>query len=94
VFINTLSAITKKNYTTMVQEFTYSDVLNMAFMLPLEEQKIVIRAMQSRIEDTQVEASVVPYTWDEVKARFETAKQQFATGQYKTHKQVMAHRSM
>ena len=38
----------------MTQTQTYSDVLNMAFMLPLREQKQLIKDMQANVKHPRI----------------------------------------
>ena len=41
-----------------------------------------------------VENQPAPFTWNQANERLTTAKAQFASGDYKSHEQVMQHRSM
>lgn len=67
----------------MVQTQTYSDVLNMAFMLPLREQKQLIKDMQANVKHPQITVlnKQRPYTWDELRAGVREAEGQIARGE-------------
>ena len=66
-----------------MQTQSYSDVLNMAFMLPLQEQKQLIREMQANVKHPRIivlnEQS--SYTWDELRAGVREAEGQIARGE-------------
>jgi hypothetical protein len=66
----------------MMQTQTYSDVLNMAFMLPLREQKRLIKDMQANVKHPRIAiADERPYTWDELRKGVHEAEEQIARGQ-------------
>ena len=66
----------------MLQAQSYSEVLDLAFMLPLVEQKRLIRDMQSHVNLIPVEADAElhRYTWDELRAEVHEAEEQIARG--------------
>ena len=66
----------------MVQAQSYSNVLDLAFMLPLVDQKRLIRDMQSHINLIPVEEEGLPrYTWEELRAEVREAEEQIARGE-------------
>ena len=66
----------------MVQTQSYSDVLDLAFMLPLVDQKRLIRDMQSHVNRIPVdEEGLHRYTWDELRAEVHEAEEQIARGE-------------
>ena len=71
----------------MLQAQSYSNVLDMAFMLPLVEQKRLIRDVQAHVSLIQVpveEEDTHPYTWDELRARIRESEEQIARGEVYT----------
>ena len=67
----------------MVQAQSYSEVLDLAFMLPLVDQKRLIRDIQSHVNLMPVETSdeLHRYTWDELRAEVREAEEQIARGE-------------
>jgi hypothetical protein len=67
----------------MMQTQTYSDVLNMAFMLPLREQKQLIKDMQANVKHPRIIAlnDQSHCTWDELRAGVREAEGQIARGE-------------
>ena len=66
----------------MVQAQSYSNVLDLAFMLPLVDQKRLIRDMQSHINLIPVEEEGLHrYTWEELRAEVHEAEEQIARGE-------------
>ena len=61
----------------MVQTQAYSNVLNMAFMLPIKEQRQLIRDVQIHLN-----ANIQHRSWDELRAGVREAEEQIASGQY------------
>lgn len=64
----------------MVQTQPYSNVLNLAFMLPIQEQKQLIRDVQSRLNRLQ-EPELHRYSWEELRAEVREAEEQIARGE-------------
>ena len=67
----------------MTQTQTYSDVLNMAFMLPLREQKQLIKDMQANVKHPRIIVlnDQSHCTWDELRAGVREAEGQIARGE-------------
>ena len=66
----------------MLQALSYSNVLDLAFMLPLVDQKRLIRDMQSHVNLIPVEEEGLRrYTWDELRAKVHEAEEQIARGE-------------
>ena len=67
----------------MVQAQSYSNVLDLAFMLPLVDQKRLIRDMQSHINLTPAEGEndLHRFTWEELRAEVREAEEQIARGE-------------
>ena len=67
----------------MTQTQTYSDVLNMAFMLPLREQKQLIKDMQANVKHPRILVlnDQSQCTWDELCAGVREAEGQIARGE-------------
>ena len=66
--------------TTSVQ--SYSNVLNMAFMLPVREQRQLIKDILVHVGIVSSnEAELHPFTWEELQARVREAEQQIARGE-------------
>ena len=68
--------------TIMQQSQTYSQVLNMACMLPLAEQKRLLNDVQTFIRHIPLDDnSLQPYTWDELKTRIHESEEQISRGE-------------
>ena len=67
----------------MAQAQSYSNVLDLAFMLPLVDQKRLIRDMQSHLKLVSIEADddCHRYTWEELRAEVREAEEQIARGE-------------
>ena len=63
----------------MVQAQTYTNVLNMAFMLPIKEQKQLIRDVQTNL-NRGLDPESHRYTWEELRAGVQEAEDQIAQG--------------
>ena len=63
----------------MAQAQPYSNVLNMAFMLPVQEQRQLIRDVQDYLNHHK-EADLHPYSWEELRANIREAEEQIASG--------------
>ena len=64
-----------------VRETSYSNVLNMAFMLPVLEQQRLIKDVQAHMNRIPVEENLRPYTWEELRARVRESEEQIARGE-------------
>ena len=67
----------------MLQTQTYSQVLNMACLLSLAEQKRLVSDMQTYIKHYS-EDDLRPYTWEEMRAGIREAEDQLAQGKVYT----------
>ena len=67
----------------MLQTQTYSQVLNMACMLSLAEQKRLVSDVQTRINHYSID-DIRPYTWEELRAGIREAEDQLAQGKVYT----------
>ena len=67
----------------MVQTQSYSNILDMAFMLPLVDQERLIRDMQAHIRLSSDEGNEESprYTWDELRAQVREAEEQIVRGE-------------
>lgn len=66
----------------MLQTQTYSQVLNMACLLSLAEQKRLVNDVQTFIRHIPVnDKSLQPYTWEELRARIRKSEDQIARGE-------------
>jgi len=67
----------------MAQAQSYSNVLDLAFMLPLVDQKRLIHDMQSHLKLVPIEADdeLHRYTWEELRAEVREAEEQIARGE-------------
>ena len=63
----------------MVQAQTYSNVLNLAFMLPIQEQRQLIRDVQINLDHGQ-KTERRRYSWEELRAGVQEAEDQIAQG--------------
>ena len=63
----------------MLQTQTYSQVLNMACLLSLTEQKRLVSDMQAYINHYS-EDDLRPYTWEELRAGIREAEDQLTQG--------------
>ena len=63
----------------MVQTQSYSNVLNLAFMLPIKEQRQLIRDVQTNLDHGQ-ETERRRYSWEELRAEVREAEEQIAQG--------------
>ena len=54
--------------------------------LPLQDKEWFARQLE---EDIRQQQAASPYTWDEARERLAVAKEQFRTGQYRSHAEVM-----
>ena len=71
-----------KQLTIMLQTQAYSQVLNMACMLSLAEQKRLINDVQTFISHIPInDESLQPYTWEELRARIRESEEQIARGE-------------
>jgi len=68
----------------MLQTQTYSQVLNMACLLSLADQKRLVNDVQTIIRRNQAEEDVHPYTWEELRAGISEAEEQLARGEVYT----------
>lgn len=69
----------------MVQTRTYSNVLNMAYLLPIQEQERLIRDMQEHVSHSRIVLNEDKhYTWEELRAGVREAEEQFARGEVYT----------
>lgn len=68
----------------MLQTQTYTQVLNMACLLSLAEQKRLVNDMQSLIRRNQADEKAHPYTWEELRAGISEAEEQLARGEVYT----------
>lgn len=68
----------------MLQTQTYSQVLNMASLLSLADQKRLVNDVQTIIRRNQAEEEVHPYTWEELRAGISEAEEQLARGEVYT----------
>lgn len=68
----------------MPQTQTYSQVLNMACLLSLADQKRLVNDVQTIIRRNQAEEDVHPYTWEELRAGISEAEEQLARGEVYT----------
>lgn len=67
----------------MLQVQSYSNVLNLAFMLPIKEQKQLIRDVQTNLNRGQ-DAERHRYSWDELRAEVQEAEDQISNGAFYT----------
>jgi len=67
----------------MLQTQTYSQVLNMACMLSLAEQKKLVSDVQTRINHYSID-DLHPYTWEELRAGIREAEDQLTQGKIYT----------
>ena len=65
----------------MLQEQTYSDVLDLALMLPLVDQKRLIKEIQAHVDHAPIEEDLHRYTWEELRAEVHEAEDQIARGE-------------
>ena len=72
---------TEEKLTDMLQAQTYSNVLDMAFMLPIVDQKRLIKDMQAHVDLIPVEEELPQYTWEELRAEICEAEEQIARGE-------------
>ena len=72
--------------STQVQ--SYSNVLNMAFMLPVREQRQLIRDILTHVGVLPLnEAELRPFTWEELRARIAASEAQIAHGEIVTEEE-------
>lgn len=64
----------------MLQTQSYSNVLNMAVMLPLADQQRLIKDIMANVSRVNVYRNTHPYTWDELRAEVREAESQIASG--------------
>lgn len=62
-----------------MQTQTYFNVRNMAFMLPIQEQKQLIRDVQMYLDRMQ-ESDPHQYSWDDLRAEVRESEEQIASG--------------
>ena len=67
--------------TDMLQAQTYSNVLDMAFMLPIVDQKRLIKDIQAHVNMMPIEEELPRYTWEELRAEVREAEEQIARGE-------------
>ena len=63
----------------MVQSQSYSNVLNLAFMLPIKEQQQLIRDVQVNL-NRGLARELQRYSWEELRAEVQEAEDQIANG--------------
>ena len=68
----------------MLQTQTYTQVLNMACLLSLAEQKRLVNDMQTFINRNQAKEDMRPYTWEELRAGIREAEEQLVRGEVYT----------
>ncbi len=64
----------------MLQAQAYSNVLDLAFMLPIVDQKRLIKDIQAHV-DLAPEVELPRYTWEELRAEVHEAEEQIARGE-------------
>ena len=64
----------------MLQAQAYSNVLDLAFMLPIVDQKRLIKEIQAHV-DLAPEIELPRYTWEELRAEVPEAEEQIARGE-------------
>lgn len=62
----------------MLQAQAYSNVLDLAFMLPIVDQKRLIKDIQAHVDLTP---ELPQYTWEELRAEVHEAEEQIARGE-------------
>lgn len=62
----------------MLQAQAYSNVLDLAFMLPIVDQKRLIKDIQAHVDLTP---ELPRYTWEELRAEVHEAEEQIARGE-------------
>ena len=67
----------------MLQTQSYSNVLNLAFMLPIKEQQQLIRDVQTNL-NRGLDAEHRRYSWEELRAGVQESEDQIAHGAYYT----------
>lgn len=65
----------------MLQTQSYSTILNLAFMLPIKEQKQLVRDVQIHLKHSR-EENLHQYSWEELRAEVQEAEEQIARGEY------------
>lgn len=65
----------------MVQTQSYNNVLNLAFMLPIKEQRQLIRDVQIHLS-SHLGQDAQSHSWEELRAGVREAEEQIAAGQY------------
>ena len=69
----------RKRHKIMLQTQSYSNVLNLAFLLPIKEQQQLIRDVQTNLNRGQT-AEHHRYSWEELHAEVQEAEDQIARG--------------
>ena len=64
----------------MLQAQAYSNVLDLAFMLPIVDQKRLIKDIQAHV-DLAPEVELPRYTWEALRAEVHEAEEQIARGE-------------
>ncbi len=64
----------------MLQEQTYSNVLDLAFTLPIVDQKRLVRDILAHVGHAPAEEELHRYTWEELRAEVREAEEQIARG--------------
>lgn len=64
----------------MLQAQAYANVLDLAFMLPIVDQKRLIKEIQAHV-DLAPEVELPRYTWEELRAEVHEAEEQIARGE-------------